>query len=57
MRVTDGSPELLERDSARRAIDKLSPANSYTEFRDTGIFVESHSAVGNLGMLASWMSD
>jgi hypothetical protein len=57
MRVTDGSPELLERDSARRAIEKLPPANSYTEFRDTGIFVESHSAVGNFGTLGSWISN
>jgi len=57
MRLTDGSPELLERDSARSAIAKLPPANSYTEFRDTGVFVESHSAVGNFGMLGSWMTD
>jgi len=57
MRLTDGSPELLERDSARSAIDKLPAANSYTEFRDTGVFVESHSAVGNFGILGSWMTD
>ncbi len=52
-RVTDGSQELLERDSARRAVDRLPPSGSYTEFRNNGIFVETRSAVGNFGLLGS----
>jgi hypothetical protein len=52
-RVTDGSQELLDHDSARRALDRLPPSGSYTEFRGNGVFVETRSAVGNFGLLAS----
>ena len=53
MRVTDGSPELLERDTARKALDRLPPSMSFTEFRNYGVYTETHSAVGNFGLLAS----
>lgn len=52
-RVTDGSPELLERDSAREALDRLPRSNSFTEFRGSGIYIETHSAVGNFSVLGS----
>lgn len=52
-RVTDGSRELLEHESARKALARLPASGSYTEFRSNGIFVETRSAVGNLGLLAS----
>lgn len=53
MRVTDGSQELLDRDAARKAIDRLPPSISFTEFRNYGVYTESHSAVGNFGLIAS----
>ena len=53
MRVTDGSPELLDRDSARAALNRLPRSNSITEFRGTGVYIESHSAVGSFGLLGS----
>ena len=52
-RVTDGSRDLLERDEARRALDGLPPAVSFTEFRSYGIRTETQSAVGNFSLLAS----
>lgn len=52
-RVTDGSPELLDRDSARRALDRLPRSISFTEFRNYGVYTQTHSAVGNLGAIAS----
>lgn len=52
-RVTDGSPELLERDSAREALNRLPRSNSFTEFRGSGIYIETHSAVGNFSVLGS----
>ena len=51
-RVTDGSPELLDRDSMRKAIDQLPPAISFTEFREYGVYTETHSAVGNFSAIA-----
>ncbi|MFY9553596.1 MAG: hypothetical protein WAV20_11115 [Blastocatellia bacterium] len=53
MRVTDGSNELLERDAARKALDRLPPSISFTEFRNYGIYAESHSAVGNFGAIGA----
>jgi hypothetical protein len=53
MRVTDGSQELLERDTARKALDRLPPSISFTEFRNDGVYTETHSAVGNFGLMAS----
>jgi hypothetical protein len=53
MRVTDGSRELLERDSARKALARLPPSITFTEFRSYGVYAETHSATGSLGALAS----
>lgn len=50
-RVTDGSLELLDRDSARKALDRLPRSISFTEFRDYGVYTRAHSAVGNLGLI------
>ena len=52
-RVTDGSPQLLESEAVRAAIERLPPSVSSTEFRDYGIFSETRSAVGNFSLLAS----
>jgi hypothetical protein len=52
-RVTDGSPELLERESARKALDRLPPSISFTEFRDYGVYTQTRSAVGNFGVIGS----
>jgi hypothetical protein len=52
-RVTDGSRELLERDSVRRAIERLPRSVSYTQFRDYGVYVEAKSAVGSFALLNS----
>ena len=52
-RTTDGSPEILERDDARRALDRLPPSVSFTEFREIGVYTETRSAVGNLSLIAS----
>jgi hypothetical protein len=51
-RATDGSPELLDGDKARKALSRLPTATSATEFRDYGIYTETHSAVGNLSLLS-----
>jgi hypothetical protein len=56
-RVTDGSPELLERDSAREALNRLPRSNSFTVFRGSGIYIETHSAVGNFSVLGSLFGD
>jgi hypothetical protein len=50
-RATDGSPDLLNQDSTRKALDLLPRSISYTMFRDYGVYVETHSAVGNLGAI------
>src|SRR6185295_12353844 len=55
-RVTDGSRDLIERDSVRRAIDRLPRSASYTQFRDYGVFTESHSALGNLSALSTMIA-
>jgi hypothetical protein len=52
-RVTDGSRELLERDSIRHAMERLPRSASYTQFRDYGVYVESKSAVGSFTLLNS----
>src|SRR5439155_5764134 len=46
-RVTDGSPDLLDRDSAREALGRLPPSISFTEFREYGVYTQTRSAVGN----------
>jgi hypothetical protein len=53
MRVTDGSQELLDRDTAHKALDRLPASISFTEFRNYGVYTETHSAVGNFGLMAS----
>jgi hypothetical protein len=52
-RVTDGSLELLDRDSARKVLDRLPRSFSFTEFRDYGVYTQTHSAVGNFSAIAS----
>jgi len=52
-RVTDGSLELLEGDSARKALGRLPRSISFTEFRDYGVYTQTHSAVGNFGLIGS----
>ncbi|MEK6325751.1 MAG: hypothetical protein AABN33_29265 [Acidobacteriota bacterium] len=53
MRVTDGSQELLDRDSARKSLDRLPPSISFTEFRNYGVYTETRSAVGSFWFLVS----
>jgi hypothetical protein len=52
-RVTDGSSELLDQDSARKALERLPHSGSFTEFRDYGVYTQTHSAVGNFSMIGS----
>ena len=52
-RVTDGSPEILGQSSMRAALDRVPPKVSFTEFRRSGIYTETRSAVGNFGLIAS----
>ena len=56
-RTTDGSPEILEREEARRAFDSLPPSVSVTEFKDIGVYTETRSAIGNLGLIVTLNSD
>jgi len=43
----------LATDAARKALDRLPPSITFTEFRSYGVYIETHSAVGNLGSIAS----
>jgi hypothetical protein len=52
-RVTDGSPELLDRYSARKALERFPRSISFTEFRDYGVYTQTHSAVGSLSLIGS----
>ncbi|HEX8183914.1 MAG TPA: DUF3352 domain-containing protein, partial [Blastocatellia bacterium] len=52
-RVTDGSRDLLEQDSIRAALERVPPKVSFTEFRRSGIYTETRSAVGNFSLIAS----
>ncbi|HJQ22449.1 MAG TPA: hypothetical protein VKA60_00945 [Blastocatellia bacterium] len=52
-RVTDGSRELLEQERVRQVLDSLPPTVGFTEFRAYGIYSETHSAIGNFGLLAA----
>jgi len=52
-RVTDGSRDLLEQDSMRKALGRLPVAVGFTEFRSYGVYVESRSAVGNFSLITS----
>src|SRR5262249_7911731 len=51
-RATDGSAELLNEESARKALDRVPRSISFTEFRDYGIYIQTRSAVGNLSAIA-----
>ncbi|HKV42037.1 MAG TPA: hypothetical protein VJX67_22725 [Blastocatellia bacterium] len=51
-RTTDGSPELLKQDQVREAAGKLPASISITEFRDSGPYTETRSAVGNFSLMA-----
>jgi hypothetical protein len=53
MRVTDGSRELMDSDSARKALDRLPPSITFTEFRSYGVYSQTHSATGNFGAITS----
>jgi hypothetical protein len=52
-RVSDGSRELLEQEGVRRAMDRVPPAFSFTEFRDYGVYTETRSAVGSFSLIGS----
>jgi hypothetical protein len=52
----DGSPELLDQETVRAALEKLPPSISFTHFRDSGIYIESRSAVGNLSVISSLLA-
>jgi len=54
-RVTDGSPELLEQERVRQALNRLPPTAGFTEFRDYGIYNETRSPMGNFAMLTALM--
>ena len=54
-RVTDGSPELLEREPMQKAILQLPITVSHTQFRESGIYIETHSAVGVFKRIAGWL--
>lgn len=45
-RVTDGSTELLEKEPMKKALAGLPLSRSYTSFRDSGVFTQTHSAAG-----------
>jgi hypothetical protein len=55
-RTTDGSPEILERDEAKRAFERVPASVSVTEFRDIGVYTETRSAIGNLSLIVSLAS-
>jgi hypothetical protein len=52
-RVTDGSPELLDRDSARKALERFPRSISFTEFRNYGVYTQTHSAVGSFSLIGA----
>jgi hypothetical protein len=56
-RTTDGSPEILQRDEARRAFERLPPSVSVTQFKDIGVYTETRSAIGNLSLIVTLDSD
>lgn len=57
MRVSDGSQALLGRDEARKALDRLPPSISFTEFRSYGVYTQTHSAAGSFGSIASFIGN
>lgn len=45
-RVTDGSKDLLEKEPMRKALSGLPYSTSFTSFRNSGVFTQTHSAIG-----------
>ncbi|HYP28444.1 MAG TPA: DUF3352 domain-containing protein [Blastocatellia bacterium] len=56
-RTTDGSPDLLEQDRIKAALDDLKPSVSFTEFRSSGVYTEVRSPVGSLTLLSSLVGE
>jgi hypothetical protein len=54
-RVTDGSPELLNKEPMRVALAGLPYSASYTSFRNSGVFTQTHSAIGIFKRLSGLM--
>jgi hypothetical protein len=54
-RVTDGSADLLEQREVHNAMGRLPKLQSYTVFRSTGVYSETHSAVGIFKRLGDWL--
>jgi hypothetical protein len=54
-RVTDGSQELLEKEPMRKALSNLPYATSFTSFRSSGVFTQTHSAIGIFKRLGDWL--
>lgn len=54
-RVTDGSQELLEKEPMRIALAKLPYATSFTRFSNSGVFTQTHSAIGIFKRLGDWL--
>ncbi len=54
-RVTDGSLELLTQPDIQKALARLPKLQSYTVFRDAGVYSETHSAVGLFKRLGDWL--
>jgi hypothetical protein len=51
-RVTDGSKELLDKEPMRLALSGLPYSSSFTSFRNSGVFTQTHSAIGIFKRLA-----
>jgi hypothetical protein len=54
-RVTDGSQELLAQENVQKALGRLPRLQSYTVFRDTGVYSETYSAAGLFKRLGDWL--
>ncbi|MEW6126571.1 MAG: DUF3352 domain-containing protein [Acidobacteriota bacterium] len=54
-RVTDGAPEILERGEVRASLERLPKLQSYTVFRDAGVYAETRSAIGVFKRLGEWL--
>jgi hypothetical protein len=54
-RVSDGSQELLEKEPMRMALSRLPYSISFTSFRSSGVFTQTHSAIGIFKRLGDWL--
>ena len=52
-RVNDGSEELLDMENVKAALGRLPYSVSFTVFNSKGVLTESHSAMGNYGLIGS----